>query len=79
MEYKKYYLDKNGNFVSKDEAYKIIYQEIDDEGNIINETYQINETDDIPKNDNYVLSESAQEDLEAIRKQFAEYVSKTQK
>ena len=78
--YKTYYLDENDNLVSSDKAIKIICQELDENGNIVNETYSYTKNYhpvESQRVKDHVLSPEAQKDIDNIKKQLEESLNKT--
>ena len=70
--YNTYYLDENDNLVaSEEEAVKIIYQELDENGNLIKESYSYTKNyhpEESERVKNHVLSEDAKHDIDEIRR-----------
>ena len=80
MTYEKIFLDANDNIVSEEEAAKVIYQEIDENGNLVKESFYF--TDKYPREEdervkNHVLSEETKKTMEAIHKLLEEDNLKT--
>lgn len=78
--YNVYYFDENDNLVSsEEEAVKIIYQELDESGNLVKEAttftknYKPVESQRVK---DHVLSEEAKHDIEEMRKQLYEGLNK---
>lgn len=78
--YNVYYLDENNNFVSsEEEAVKIMYQELDEKGNLVNESYCYTKNYkpvESQRVKDHVLSDDAKRDIEEVRRLISEGINK---